>query len=376
MPEIEIPRELKPGDGRFGAGPSRVRASSLQALVETGSSYVGTSHRQAPVKNVVKRVREGLTSFFGLPEGYEIVLGNGGATAFWDIATFCLITEKSQHLTFGEFSSKFAQAAQLAPFLSAPTVFESEVGTHPDAVADASVDAYCLTQNETSTGVQMELLRPRHDDGRLADGLVIVDATSAAGGIRFDPNETDAYYFAPQKSFGSDGGLWLAALSPAAIGRSTAIAASGRHIPAILDLNIAIDNTRLNQTYNTPALVTLFLLAEQLDWFNAEGGLEWTASRSDRSSEILYGWAEQSSIATPFVAKPDERSRVVGTIDFDAGIDAALIAKALRQNGIVDTEPYRKLGRNQLRVAMFPGVDPSDVEALTRCIDYVVERLA
>jgi phosphoserine aminotransferase len=376
MPEIEIPRELKPGDGRFGAGPSRVRASSLQALIETGSSYVGTSHRQAPVRVVVKRLREGLTAFFGLPEGYEIVLGNGGATAFWDIATFCLIRQKSEHLSFGEFSARFARAAEQAPFLSAPIVFESEVGTHPDAVADASVDAYCLTQNETSTGVQMELLRPRHDDGRLADGLVIVDATSAAGGIRFDPNETDAYFFSPQKSFGSDGGLWLAALSPAAIGRSAAISATGRHIPAILDLNIAIENSRLDQTYNTPALVTLFLIAEQLDWFNAEGGLEWTASRSDRSSEILYSWAEQSSVATPFVAKPDERSHVVGTIDFDDAIDAALIAKALRQNGIVDTEPYRKLGRNQLRVAMFPGVDPSDVEALTRCIDYVVERLA
>ena len=376
MADIEIPTELKPVDGRFGAGPSRVRASSLQALIETGNTYVGTSHRQAPVKNMVKRVREGLTTFFGLPEGYEIVLGNGGATAFWDIATFCLINEKSQHLSFGEFSSKFAQAAEQAPFLGAPTVFESEVGTHPDAVADASVDAYCLTQNETSTGVQMELLRPRHDGGSVADGLVLVDATSAAGGIRFDPSETDAYYFAPQKSFGSAGGLWLAALSPAAIERSAAIAATGRHIPAILDLNIAIDNSRLEQTYNTPALVTLFLLAEQLDWFNAEGGLEWTASRSDRSAETLYGWAEQSSVATPFVAKPDERSHVIGTIDFNEGIDAALIAKTLRQNGIIDTEPYRKLGRNQLRVAMFPGVDPSDIEALTACIDYVVERLA
>jgi phosphoserine aminotransferase len=327
------------------------------------------------VKNVVKRVREGLASFLGLPDGYEIVLGNGGATAFWDIATFCLINEKSQHLSFGEFSSRFAQAAELAPFLSSPVVFESEAGTHPDARADASVDAYALTQNETSTGVQMDLHRPRHDDGSVASGLVLVDATSAAGGLRFDPTETDAYYFAPQKSFGSDGGLWLAALSPTALERAESIRASGRFIPAILDLNIAIENSRLDQTYNTPALVTLFLLAEQLDWFNAEGGLEWSASRSDRSAEVLYGWAEQSSFATPFVAKPDERSHVIGTIDFDEHVDAALVANLLRQNGIVDTEPYRRLGRNQLRIAMFPGIDPNDVSALTACIDYVVSRL-
>ena len=376
MPEIEIPAALQPKDGRFGAGPSRVRAAGVQSLVDGGTSYLGTSHRQAPVKSVVKRVREGLASFYDLPDGYEIVLGNGGATAFWDIATFCLINERSEHLSFGEFSSKFAQAAEQAQFLSAPRVLESEVGTHPDAIADVSVDAYALTQNETSTGVQMDIARPRFDDGRVANGLVLVDATSAAGGIRFDPKETDAYYFAPQKSFGSDGGLWLAALSPAAIERSATIGASGRFVPAILDLNIAIDNSRLDQTYNTPALVTLLLLAEQVEWFNSEGGLEWTASRSDRSAEILYGWAERSEVATPFVEKESERSRVIGTIDFNDGIDAAAIAKTLRQNGIVDTEPYRKLGRNQLRVAMFPGIDPSDIEALTACIDYVIERLA
>ncbi len=376
MATIEIPAAIKPKDGRFGAGPSRVRAAGVQALVDSGTSYLGTSHRQATVRNVVKRVREGLSSFLGLPDGYEIILGNGGATAFWDIATFCLIDQKSEHLSFGEFSSKFAQAAQEAPFLSDPRVIESEVGTHPEAEADDSVDVYALTQNETSTGVQMTLRRPRTSSGAAADGLVLVDATSAAGGLRFDAEETDVYYFAPQKSFGSDGGLWLAAMSPAALERSAAIGASDRFIPAFLDLNIAIDNSRLEQTYNTPALATLFLLAEQVEWFNSEGGLEWTASRSDRSAEILYGWAERSAVATPFVEKPDERSHVIGTIDFAEGTDAAEIAKTLRQNGIVDTEPYRKLGRNQLRIAMFPGVDPEDVEALTNCIDYVLERLA
>ena len=375
MAEIEIPKAIQPKDGRFGAGPSRVRAAGLQALIDGGTSYIGTSHRQAPVKNVVKRVREGLATFYSLPDGYEIVLGNGGATAFWDIATFCLINERSEHLSFGEFSSKFAQAAEQAPFLKDPLVLDSDVGTHPDAVADESIDAYALTQNETSTGVQMEIARPRFPNGTVADGLVLVDATSAAGGLRFDPSETDAYYFAPQKSFGSDGGLWLAAMSPAAIARSAEIAKSGRFIPAILDLNIAIDNSRLDQTYNTPALVTLLLLAEQIEWFNKEGGLEWTASRSDRSAEILYGWAERSSVAMPFVQKPEERSHVIGTIDFVDSIDASAIAKTLRQNGIVDTEPYRKLGRNQLRIAMFPGVDPEDVEALTNCIDYVIEQL-
>ena len=376
MTDVVIPKEIRPYDGRFGAGPSRVRAASLQSLLDGGISFVGTSHRQAPVKNVVRRVREGLSSFLDLPADYEIVLGNGGATAFWDIATFCLISEKSQHLVFGEFSSKFAQAAEQAPFLASPIVIESEMGTHPDARADSSVDAYALTQNETSTGVQMELHRPRHEDGTIASGLVLADATSAAGGIRFDPTETDVYYFAPQKSFGSDGGLWIAAMSPAAIDRTESIRKSRRFVPAILDLHIALENSRLDQTYNTPALVTLFLLAEQIDWFNAEGGLEWSASRSDRSAELLYGWAEQSSVATPFVAKPDERSHVIGTIDFDEGVDAAEVAKVLRQNGIVDTEPYRKLGRNQLRIAMFPGIDPSDVEALTACIDYVIERMA
>ena len=375
MASIQIPDELLPKDGRFGAGPSKIRAEALEGLIAAGASYLGTSHRQATVKDVVARVRRGVAQLLSLPEGYEVILGNGGSTAFWDVATFCLIDHKSEHLSFGEFSSKFALAATQAPFLEDPRVEESEFGTRPEAVADDSVDAYALTQNETSTGVSMPLARPRHSDGGVADGLVLVDATSAAGGLRFDPSETDCYYFAPQKCFGSDGGLWLAACSPAALERSGAIGASGRFIPAILDLNLAIENSRLEQTYNTPALATLLLLAEQLDWFNEQGGLEWSASRSDRSAEILYGWAERSSYAHPFVEKPDDRSHVIGTIDFEESVDAAAIAKVLRENGILDTEPYRKLGRNQLRVAMFPGIDPEDVEALTACIDYVITSL-
>lgn len=376
MATIEIPKDLLPRDGRFGCGPSKVRTEALQSVLSTGSGIVGTSHRQAPVRDVVRRVREGVASLFDLPDGYEVVLGNGGSTAFWDIATFCLIEQRSQHCSFGEFSSKFAGAAKAAPHLGDPEVITSEAGTHPDPVAKPDVDAYALTQNETSTGVMMPLERPRRADGSPAEGLVLVDATSGAAGLRFDPAEVDAYYFAPQKSFGSDGGLWLAALSPAAIERSQRLAASGRWVPAFLDLNIAIDNSRLEQTYNTPAIVTLLLLADQVEWLNGNGGLEWASSRSDRSAEHLYGWAERASFATPFVAKPDDRSRVVGTIDFVEGVDASAVAKALRANGVVDTEPYRKLGRNQLRVAMFPGIDPDDVAALTACIDFVIERLA
>ncbi len=376
MATIDIPKDLLPADGRFGCGPSKVRPDALVALAATGSSIVGTSHRQGPVRDVVRRCRDGLAQLFGLPDGYEIVLGNGGSTAFWDLATFCLIDQRSQHLSFGEFSAKFAAAAQAAPHLGEPSVLTSEAGTHPDAVADDQVDAYALTHNETSTGVMMPLQRPRRADGTAADGLVLVDATSGAGGLRFDPSEVDAYYFAPQKSFGSDGGLWLAALSPAAIERAQRIAASGRWVPAFLDLAIAIDNARLQQTYNTPAVLTLLLLADQVEWLNGNGGLDWAAGRSDRSAEHLYGWAERSSYATPFVAKPDDRSHVVGTIDLVDDVDAAAVAKVLRVNGVVDTEPYRKLGRNQLRVAMFPGIDPDDVAALTSCIDHVVERLA
>jgi phosphoserine aminotransferase len=375
MVALEIPEELLPKDGRFGSGPSKVRPEGLATLLEVAPSYLGTSHRQGTVRDVVARTRHGLAALVGLPHGYEIVLGNGGTTAFWDLATFCLIERRSQHLVFGEFSSKFARAAETAPHLAEPQVIACDPGSHPDPVADATIDSYALTQNETSTGVQMRLSRPQSADGTPADGLVLVDATSGAGGLRFDPAQVDVYYFAPQKCFGSEGGLWLAALSPAGLERAARIAASGRWVPAFLDLELAIENSRLEQTYNTPALTTLLLLAEQVEWFNEHGGLEWAASRADRSAEIIYGWAERSSFAHPFVDKPDLRSHVVATIDFDREVDAAAVAKVLRANGVVDTEPYRRLGRNQLRVATFPAIDPDDVEALVACIDYVVERL-
>jgi phosphoserine aminotransferase len=368
---IIIPSELKPVDGRFGCGPSKIRPEALAALSASGNSILGTSHRQKPVKNVVKRVREGLTSLFDLPEGYEVVLGNGGSTAFWDIATFGLIEDRSQHLVFGEFSSKFAAAAKEAPFLGEPTVIKSEPGSHPGAVQEAGIDVYALTHNETSTGVAMPILRPADTDG----ALVLVDATSAAGGLMVEAKEFDTYYFAPQKSFASDGGLWIAIMSPAAIARAEKIKASGRWVPAFFDLGIAIENSRLDQTYNTPALVTLMLLAEQIEWMNANGGLSFGAGRSTKSSDILYSWAEKTSYTTPFVTDAAMRSKVVGTINFDDAIDATKIAAALRENGIVDTEPYRKLGKNQLRIGMFPAVDPSDVEALTKCIDHVVAAL-
>ena len=372
MVDIQIPADIKPADGRFGSGPSKVRPEALSALAATGTSLLGTSHRQAPVKNLVGQVREGIRQLFSLPEGYEVVLGNGGSTAFWDIATHGLIRQKSQHLNFGEFSSKFATAAKLAPWLDAPTVIASDPGTHPEAVAEAGVDVYGLTHNETSTGVALPIKRiTGADEG----SLVLVDATSGAGGLPVDIAETDVYYFAPQKSFAADGGLWLAAFSPAALDRAAEIAASGRHIPAFFDLPTAIDNSKKNQTYNTPALATVFLLNDQLEWINGQGGLDWAVARTADSSSRLYTWAEKSSYATPFVTDPAKRSQVVGTIDFAEGIDAAAIAKVLRANGIVDTEPYRKLGRNQLRVAMFPAVDPADVEALTASIDYVIERL-
>jgi phosphoserine aminotransferase len=369
--EISIPSNIKPVDGRFGCGPSKIRPEALAALSTSGNSILGTSHRQKPVKNVVKRVREGLTSLFNLPEGYEVVLGNGGSTAFWDIATFGLIEERSQHLVFGEFSSKFAAAAKEAPFLGEPTVIKAEPGSHPVSVLEAGIDVYALTHNETSTGVAMPISRPAGTDG----ALVLVDATSAAGGLMVDAKEFDTYYFAPQKSFASDGGLWIAIMSPAAIARAEKIKASGRWVPAFFDLGIAIENSRLDQTYNTPALVTLMLLAEQIEWMNANGGLSFAAGRSTASSDILYSWAEKTSYTTPFVTDPAMRSKVVGTINFDDAIDATKIAAALRANGIVDTEPYRKLGKNQLRVGMFPAVDPSDVEALTKCIDHVVAAL-
>ncbi|EDY52083.1 phosphoserine aminotransferase [Streptomyces clavuligerus] len=363
---------MKPADGRFGAGPSKVRTEALDALAATGSSLLGTSHRQAPVKNLVGEVRTGVRELFSLPEGYEVILGNGGSTAFWDIATHGLIENKSQHLSFGEFSSKFAKAAKLAPWLADPTVVASDPGTHPEPVAEAGVDVYALTHNETSTGVAAPIRRVAGAD---EGALVLVDATSGAGGLPVDITESDVYYFAPQKSFAADGGLWIGVFSPAALERAARIHASGRHIPEFFSLPTAIDNSLKNQTYNTPALATLFLLNEQLKWINGQGGLDWAVERTAASARALYGWAEESKYATPFVTDPAKRSQVIGTIDFESDIDAAAIAKTLRANGIVDTDPYRKLGRNQLRVAMFPAVDPADVQALTACVDYIIERL-
>ena len=370
-PDIRIPADLLPADGRFGSGPSKVPLAAVTALQEVGATLLGTSHRQAPVKSLVGRLRSGITDLWALPDGYEVVLGLGGATAFWDAATFGLILRRSQHLSFGEFSSKFAQAAAAAPHLTAPDVIESPAGTHPWPRPNPTVDLYALTQNETSTGVMMELHRPEG----AGDALVAVDATSGAGGLRFDPSQVDAYYFAPQKGFASDGGLWVAVLSPGALERVARIHESGRWTPTFLDLNVAIEQSRLDQTYNTPALATMVLFVHQLDWMLAGGGIDFAAGRSERSAEILYGWAESCDFAAPFVAKPDERSNVVGTIDFDPSVDAALVARILRTNGVVDTEPYRKLGRNQLRIAMYPAIEPDDVAALTACIDHVVTRL-
>jgi phosphoserine aminotransferase len=370
---IVIPAELRPADGRFGSGPTKVRPEQVAALAAAGQRLLGTSHRQAPVRGVVQRVREGLAQLFALPEDYLVVLGNGGTTAFWDAAAFGLVEARSQHLSFGEFSAKFAKVTHAAPWLAEPAVIASEPGTHPQAQAEAGVDAYALTHNETSTGVAMPVRRPAGaDDG----ALVLVDATSAAGGIAVDAAEYDAYYFAPQKCFGADGGLWLALLSPAAVDRVARIAASGRYIPEFLSLQIAIDNSKLQQTYNTPAVATLILLAEQVEWMLANGGMAWTTERSAASSGILYNWADKSPLATPFVADPAQRSPVVVTIDLADSVQATAVSKALRANGIVDTDSYRKLGRNQLRIGTFPAVDPADVEALTTCIDYVVERLA
>jgi phosphoserine aminotransferase len=369
---LQIPADLLPSDGRFGAGPSKIQPAHLDALAATGTSLMGTSHRQAPVRDLVGRVRSGLADLFSLPDGYEVVLGNGGATAFWDVATFGLIEQKSQHLSFGEFSAKFASAAAAAPWLADPSVIKSEPGSRPVAVAEDGVDVYAWAHNETSTAVMAPVVRPA---GAASDALVVIDATSGAGGLPVDVSETDVYYFAPQKSFASDGGLWLALFSPAALERAAAIAATDRHIPAFFDLPTAISNSALNQTYNTPGVATLFLMAEQLDWMNGQGGLDAMVERTTASSDALYTWAEKSPYAFPYVADPSHRSLVIGTIDFEEPIDASRIAAVLRANGVVDTEPYRKLGRNQLRIAMYPAVDPADVEALTACIDWVIERL-
>jgi phosphoserine aminotransferase len=375
---VKIPDELKPADGRFGSGPSRVRPEQLADLAGAGATLMGTSHRQAPVKQLVGRVRSGLRELFSVPAGYEVVLGNGGTTAFWDAAACGLVRERALHLVYGEFSSKFAGSTGGAPFLRDPIVIGAEAGDAPEPVADADADVIAWAHNETSTGVMVPVRRPAQSEG----ALVLIDATSGAAGLPVDVADADAYYFAPQKGFASDGGLWLALLSPAALERVAELdrerpSATGapRWIPDFLSLQIALENSVKDQTYNTPAIATLFLLADQIEWMLARGGLEGMVARTTDSSRHLYGWAESGSHTTPFVADPAKRSLVVGTIDFDGAVDAAALAATLRANGIVDVEPYRKLGRNQLRVAMFPATDPSDVQALTACIDFVLEQM-
>ena len=366
---LQIPVAIKPADGRFGCGPSKVRPEQLAHLAGAGSALMGTSHRQAPVKQLVGRVRAGLAELFALPDGYEVVLGNGGTTAFWDAAAAGLVRERALHLTFGEFSQKFATVTKGAPFLQDPIVVSAEPGDAPEPTGDPSADAVAWAHNETSTGAMVPVRRPE------GDGLVLIDATSGAGGLPVDVAQADAYYFAPQKSFASDGGLWLALLSPAAIERIGELAATDRWIPESLSLATALDNSRKDQTYNTPAVATLFLLADQLNWMLGLGGLDGCVERTRANSGHLYGWAENSEFATPFVSDPAKRSLVVGTIDFADEVDAAAVAAVLRANGIVDTEPYRKLGRNQLRIGLFPAIDLADVQALTTCIDWVVDRL-
>ncbi len=369
---LQIPAELKPVDGRFGCGPSKVRPEQLAALAAAGD-VMGTSHRQKPVKSLVGRVRAGLAELFSLPAGYEVVLGNGGSTAFWDAAAFGLVRERSLHLTYGEFSAKFAESTKGAPFLADPVVVAAAPGSAPEPQADPTCDVLAWAHNETSTGVAVPVVRPQEAiDGQ----LVVVDATSGAGGLPLDAAQVDTYYFAPQKGFASDGGLWFALMSPAALGRVAELAASDRWIPPFLSLATAVDNSLKDQTYNTPAVATLVLMAEQIDWMLGLGGLKACVARTADSSGRLYAWAEKSEFATPFVTDPAHRSQVVGTIDFTDAVDAAAVAKVLRANGIVDTEPYRKLGRNQLRIGMFPAVDPDDVAALTACVDWVVEHLS
>ncbi|GAA1198975.1 phosphoserine transaminase [Prauserella alba] len=369
--DLTIPAELKPSDGRFGCGPSKVRPEQLANLAKEGANVLGTSHRQKPVKSLVGRVRSGLTELFGLPDGYEVVLGNGGTTAFWDAAAFGLVRERAQHFTYGEFSSKFAKVTDKAPFLDKSVIVEGEPGSAPEISYQAGCDLVGWAHNETSTGVAVPVKRPAGSD----DALVAIDATSGAGGLPVKAEDFDVYYFAPQKCFASDGGLWIALMSPKAVQRVEEIGAGDRWVPEFLSLQTALDNSRKDQTYNTPAVATLLTLADQIDWMNAGGGLDWTTARTKDSSGRLYEWAEQTSYTRPYVSEPSLRSQVVGTVDFDDDIDAAAIAKALRANGIVDTEPYRKLGRNQLRVGMFPAIEPDDVTALTKCIEYVVEQL-
>lgn len=373
LPQITIPADLLPVDGRFGAGPSKVRPEQIQALVDKSRSVMGTSHRQKPVKSEVAALRAGLAQLFSMPEGYEVVIGDGGTTAFWEIATFGLLRDRAQFLTFGEFGSKFAGSAKAAPFLGEQSVIKSEPGDAPDFAPAAGFDAYCTPHNETSTGVAIPPYRPAGIDD---DALVLIDATSGAGGLPVNISDVDVYYFSPQKCFASDGGLFIAIMSPKAIARAEEIKASGRYIPAFLDLMTAIENSRLDQTYNTPALATILMMNEQIKWFNDNGGLDWCVARTAESSGAIYDWAEASSYATPFVTDPAKRSAVVATIDFDDSIDAEVVAKVLRANGIVDTEPYRKLGRNQLRISVFPAVEPSDVRQLLQSIDYVISQLS
>ena len=367
---ITIPPHLLPTDGRFGSGPSKVRPEQMTALAAVAGTLMGTSHRQTPVRAVVERVRAGIGELFGLPEGYEVVLGNGGTTAFWDLATFSLVADRAQLCAFGEFGASFATAVHRAPFLGEPTVRTAPPGEVSLPQPEDGVDTYAWPHNETSTGVAAPVLRPA-DDG----ALVLVDATSAAGGLQVDVSQTDVYYFAPQKCFASDGGLWLAVCSPAAIERAERIAAEGRWIPTFLSFTTALANSRQQQTLNTPAIATLVLLAEQVEWMLARGGLAWTTARTTESSQHLYAWAESREWASPFVADPAVRSQVVGTVDLDPSVDAAAVCAILRRHGVVDVEPYRKLGRNQVRVAMFPAIEPDDVRAVTGCIDHIVERL-
>ncbi|MET0133592.1 MAG: phosphoserine transaminase [Kibdelosporangium sp.] len=368
---LQLPAALKPSDGRFGCGPSKVRPEQLRRLAAEGAALMGTSHRQKPVKNLVGRVRSGLRELFALPDGYEVVLGNGGTTAFWDAAAFGLVRAKAQHFTNGEFSSKFAKVTNEAPFLDDSIVIKAEPGTAPEITYSPGADLVGWAQNETSTGVAMPVIRPAGSDS----ALIAVDATSGAAGLPVRASEFDVYYFAPQKSFAADGGLWIALMSPAALERVAEIDASDRWVPEFLSLPTALDNSVKDQTYNTPAVATLFLLAEQIDWLNGNGGLDWAVARTKDSSSRLYDWADETAYTTPYVADPAHRSQVVGTIDFAEDVDAAAVAKALRANGIVDVEPYRKLGRNQLRVAMFPAIEPDDVTALTKCVEWVVDQL-
>ncbi|WP_062737113.1 phosphoserine transaminase [Kocuria turfanensis] len=369
---VTIPQHLLPADGRFGAGPSKVRPEQVDAVARAGAGLLGTSHRQAPVRRLVGSVREGLAQFLRLPEGHEVLLGLGGATAFWDAAVFGLVEAKAQHLVFGEFGAKFAQATDAAPFLEASSVVESLPGTRPEPRAEDGVDVYAWPQNETSTGVAAPVVRPA---GIADEALVLVDATSAAGGMAADLSAADVYYFSPQKNLGSDGGLWLGAFSPAAIERIERIGASGRWVPDFLKLTTALENSRKDQTYNTPALATLVMLDEQLRWLNGRGGMAWAAARTKESSDLVYAWAEASPFAAPFVPRPQDRSTVITTVDFDSTVDAAAVAAVLRAHGVVDVEPYRKLGRNQLRIATFVSIEPDDVARLLACVDHVVDRL-